>query len=112
MVGRGGCLGRSAIRISGFSNAFYNATDSVYRCCFVPLSPLYVYIYIYLEEEIRIPRDSWEKTEGEEEVVISLGFSVAFTPASHCSRPSTRHCATIGDWGCTIDAGCIHADSS
>lgn len=77
---------------------------------FVPLSPLYV--YIYLEEEIRIPRDSWEKREGEEEVVISLGFSVAFTPASHCSRPSTRHCATIGDWGCTIDAGCIHADSS
>lgn len=110
MVGRGGCLGRSSrlFEFPVFPTRFITRPSlSIGVASF-----RYTYIYIYLEEEIRIPRDSWEKTEGEEEVVISLGFSVAFTPASHCSRPSTRHCATIGDWGCTIDAGCIHADSS
>lgn len=44
-----------AIRIPGFSNAFYNAIESVYRC----LSPLCTYAYV------RIPRDSWEKRERE-----------------------------------------------
>lgn len=95
-----------AIRIPGFSNAFYNATDlSIYQRWL--LSPLRTYAYV------RIPRDSWEKREREGEVLGNIaGFSVAFTPTWHCSRPSTRYCGTIADWGCTIDAGCMHADSS
>lgn len=47
-----------AIRIPGFSNAFYNATDlSIYRCWLLFLLRTYAYV--------RIPRDSWEKRERE-----------------------------------------------